>query len=418
MSTPTVDNESEIVTADGIPLRISIKRAERKRKIRAFGLIFPLFLFVLLFFVFPIVKLGLVSIDNSIVPDILVHSVVAIEEWDGNGLPPESVYAAMAKDLVEGKKNRTIGKVAKRLNFEKSGYRQLLISSARKSKRLNAPFKDALIQANKKWGEPAYWQILARENSPITFSYFFAALDLGINADGSIYMQPEEQSIYIEIFARTLVISAQVTIACLLLGFPIAYLMANLPARTSNLLIILVLLPFWISLLVRTTAWIVLLQDQGLINQTLQLIGVIDEPLGLIRNRIGVVVAMTHILLPFMTLPLFSVMKGINPSLMRAASSMGANPVQAFFQVYLPLTVAGIGAGGLLVFILSVGYYITPALVGGPQDIMASQLIDVQMNKQLNWNMASAIGVILLGITMVLFAIYNRLVGIDRMKLG
>ncbi|RLA43339.1 MAG: ABC transporter permease, partial [Gammaproteobacteria bacterium] len=331
MSISTIDNENEIVTADGTPLRISIKRAERRRKIRAFGLILPLFLFVLLFFVFPIIKLGLVSIDNSIVPDVLVHSVVAIEEWDGNGLPPESVYAAMAKDLAKGKKNRTIGRVAKRLNFEKSGYRRLLISSARKSEKLNAPFKDALIKINKKWAEPAYWQILARENSSITFSYFFAALDLGINADGSIYMQPEEQSIYIEIFARTLVISAQVTIACLLLGFPIAYLMANLPTRTSNLLIILVLLPFWISLLVRTTAWIVLLQDQGLINQTLQLIGVIDEPLGLIRNRIGVVVAMTHILLPFMTLPLFSVMKGINPSLMRAASSMGANPVQAFF---------------------------------------------------------------------------------------
>lgn len=414
----TLDAKNEITTADGTSLRVSIKRAERKRKRKAFALVFPLFIFVLLFFVFPIIKLGLVSVDNSVVPRVLVNSAVAIEQWDGKNLPPEHVYAAMANDLVLGKKNRTIGKVAKRLNFEKAGYRQLLISSARKSGELTAPFKNALIKLNKKWADAVYWQILARENSTVTFSYFLRALDLGVNADGSIFSQPAEKSNYVKIFIRTLVISAQVTLACLLLSFPIAFLMANLPSRASNLLMILVLLPFWISLLVRTTAWIVLLQDQGLINQTLQYVGIIDEPLGLIRNRIGVVVAMTHILLPFMALPLYSVMKGINPFLMRAASSMGANPLKAFIRIYLPLTLAGIGAGGLLVFILSVGYYITPALVGGPRDIMASQLIDVQMNKQLNWNMASALGVILLSITMVLFSIYNRLVGIDRMKLG
>lgn len=410
--------DQPLTTADGIPLRQSIRRAERMHRLRAFGLVAPLFLFVLVFFVFPIGKLVLVSVDNEVVPNVLPNTVAAIEEWDGTDLPPESVYAALAADLVEGKKNRNIATVAKRLNFEKPGFRRMFISGARKSTKLKAPFKESVVKMDKKWGDPKYWQILKRESGSLTWSYLLRALDLGYDKEGSVTAVSESNAIFLNIFERTLLISAQVTVACLLLGFPIAYLLSTLPSKTSNLLMIFVLLPFWISLLVRTTAWIVLLQDQGVINQTLQALGIINEPLELIRNRVGVVIAMTHILLPFMILPLYSVMKGINPSLMRAARSMGANPAVAFWRVYTPLTVPGIGAGGLLVFILSVGYYITPALVGGPQDIMASQLIDVQMNQQLNWNMASAIGVVLLAITLVLFAIYNRLVGIDRMKLG
>jgi len=388
------------------------------QKLRAFGLVAPLFIFIMVFFVFPIAKLVTVSVDNSVVPEILPNTVEAIQEWDGVDLPPEPVWAAMAADLVEGKKNRNIAKVGKRLNFEKSGFRRLFVRSARKADKLTSPYKESLIKANKKWADPEFWQVIQRESGTYTMSYILAAVDMTYADDGSITMVEESNAVYLNIFGRTLLISAQVTLTCLLLGFPIAYLLSTLPSKTSNMLMIFVLLPFWISLLVRTTAWIVLLQDQGVINSILLGVGVLDEPLALIRNRVGVVIAMTHILLPFMILPLYSVMKGINPSLMRAAKSMGANPAVAFWRVYTPLTVPGIGAGGLLVFIISIGYYITPALVGGPKDIMASQLIDVQMNQQLNWNMASAIGVVLLAITLVLFAIYNRLVGIDRMKMG
>ncbi|WP_420549358.1 ABC transporter permease [Curvivirga sp.] len=412
------DSTQPLTTADGTPLRQSLRRAERLNKLRAFGLVAPLFLFILVFFVFPIAKLASVSVDNSIVPEILPNTVEAIQDWDGTDLPPEPVWEAMAADLVEGKKNRNIAKVGKRLNFEKPGFRRLLIKSARKADKLEAPYKESLIKANKKWADPEFWNVLKRESGSYTFSYILAAVDMTYSDDGSLTMVDDDNAVYLDIFGRTLFISAQVTLTCLLLGFPIAYLLSTLPAKTGNMLMIFVLLPFWISLLVRTTAWIVLLQDQGVINSALIGLGIIDEPLALIRNRVGVVVAMTHILLPFMILPLYSVMKGINPSLMRAAKSMGANPAIAFWRVYTPLTVPGIGAGGLLVFIISIGYYITPALVGGPKDIMASQLIDVQMNQQLNWNMASAIGVVLLAITLVLFAIYNRLVGIDRMKMG
>ncbi|MTI10150.1 ABC transporter permease [Curvivirga aplysinae] len=412
------DSSQPLTTADGTPLRQSLRRAERLNKLRAFGLVAPLFLFILVFFVFPIAKLASVSVDNSIVPEILTNTVEAIQDWDGTDLPPEPVWKAMAADLVEGKKNRNIAKVGKRLNFEKPGFRRLLIKSARKADKLEAPYKESLIKANKKWADPEFWRVLQRESGDYTFSYILRAVDMTYSEEGSVTMVDDKNAVYLDIFGRTLFISAQVTLTCLLLGFPIAYLLSTLPAKTGNMLMIFVLLPFWISLLVRTTAWIVLLQDQGVINSALIGIGVINEPLELIRNRVGVVVAMTHILLPFMILPLYSVMKGINPSLMRAAKSMGANPAIAFWRVYTPLTVPGIGAGGLLVFIISIGYYITPALVGGPKDIMASQLIDIQMNQQLNWNMASAIGVVLLAITLVLFAIYNRLVGIDRMKMG
>ncbi|MDX1738798.1 MAG: ABC transporter permease, partial [Alphaproteobacteria bacterium] len=366
MSTASETSNQPLTTADGTPLRQSLRRSERLQKARAFGLVAPLFLFVLVFFVFPILKLVTVSIDNSVVPEILPNTVVAIEEWDGKDLPPEPVFAAMVADLIEGKKNRNIATVGKRLNFEYSGFRRLIIKSARRAEKLEAPYKEALIKSNEDWADPKVWQIIKRESGSVTWSYLLAALDMTYDAEGEISRVDGDQAIYVDIFARTLFISAQVTIACLLLGFPIAYLLSTLPSKTGNILMIFVLLPFWISLLVRTTAWIVLLQDQGVINSGLMFIGVIDEPLELIRNRVGVVIAMTHILLPFMILPLFSVMKGINPSLMRAASSMGANPLLAFWRVYVPLTVPGIGAGGLLVFIISIGYYITPALVGGP----------------------------------------------------
>jgi putative spermidine/putrescine transport system permease protein len=220
------------------------------------------------------------------------------------------------------------------------------------------------------------------------------------------------------VFLRTFWMSFVVTVVCLALGFPIAYLLANLPVRISNLLMILVLLPFWTSLLVRTAAWVVVLQREGPVNELLQWIGLIDEPLQLVFNRTGVYIAMSHILLPFMILPLYSVMKSIPPVYVRAAASLGANPVVAFLRVYLPQTVPGIGAGCLLVFILAMGYYITPALVGGPKDQMASYFIAFFTNNTINWGMASALGAVLLTATLLLYAVYSRLLGMDKVRLG
>ena len=183
---------------------------------------------------------------------------------------------------------------------------------------------------------------------------------------------------------------------------------------------ILVLLPFWTSLLVRTSAWIALLQQEGVINDLLVWIGVVadDARLQTIHNQIGTVVAMTHILLPFMVLPLYSVMKTIPPSYMRAALSLGANPVMAFFRVYFPQTVPGIGAGGILVFIIAIGYYITPALVGGTKGTLISNFIAYHISTSLNWGLAAALGIILLGLVLALYLLYDKIVGIDNMKLG
>lgn len=204
---------------------------------------------------------------------------------------------------------------------------------------------------------------------------------------------------------------AVITVICLLLAYPLAYLLANLPTRKSNLLMILVLLPFWTSILVRVAAWIVLLQSGGLINGALLKLGLIDQPLQLVFNRTGVYIAMVHIMLPFMILPIYSVMKGISPSYMRAAISLGCHPFASFWRVYFPQTVAGVGAGCLLVFILSIGYYITPALLGSPNDQMVSYFVAFYTNSTINWGMATALGGLLLLATLVLYVVYSWLVG-------
>ena len=214
--------------------------------------------------------------------------------------------------------------------------------------------------------------------------------------------------------------SLLITGLCLILAYPISYLLSTLPVRQSNVLMIMVLLPFWTSLLVRTSAWIALLQQEGVVNDLLVWIGVLAEDgrLAMIHNRTGTIVAMVHVLLPFMVLPLYSVMKTIPPNYMRAARSLGANPFTAFVRVYLPNTVPGIGAGVILVFIISIGYYITPALVGGQSGTLISNFIAYHLQGSLNWGLAAALGTILLVTVLMLYLLYDKVVGIDNMKLG
>lgn len=209
-----------------------------------------------------------------------------------------------------------------------------------------------------------------------------------------------------------------ITLMCLLLGYPLSYYLANAPPKWANLLMIFVLLPFWTSLLVRTTAWIALLQTNGVINSFLTSILVIAEPLELLYTEFATIIAMTHILLPFMILPLYSVMKGIDPSFLKAAISMGAKPPQAFLNVYLPNTMPGLSAGALLVFIISVGYYITPALVGGTDGQMISNIIAFHMQQSNNWGLAATLGTILLILILALYWLYDRFVGAANIKLG
>ena len=412
-----------LVTADGTPLRLSLARAMRRQKMWALLLVCPLFFFIMITFFVPIVDMLFRSVENSIVSEILPRSTTLLANWDATGkeLPAEAVFAAMVEDIKEGRQNRTITRVGQRLNYEKPGMSSLFRSTGRKAKRINsAPFKSELIKTNKKWGDIETWKLIKQFSPIYTDGYFLAAVDAKRQVDGQLTRVDEDVRIYVELFWRTLKLSLIITLVTLILGFPIAYLMAILPTKTSNLLIILVLLPFWTSLLVRTTAWIALLQQQGVINEILVFSGLFDgnnRP-QMIHNQFGSIVAMTHILLPFMVLPLFSVMKTIPKSYVRAAVSLGAHPWLAFWKVYFPNTVPGIGAGAILVFILAIGYYITPELVGGTEGTFISNRIAYHISGSLNWGLAASLGVILLGLVIALYVLYDKIVGIDNMKLG
>jgi putative spermidine/putrescine transport system permease protein len=404
----------------GLTLKQKLARAERINRLKAQGLILPLLVFLFVVFLLPIGILLYKSVENPEVVGSLPRTVEAIASWDGRGLPEEPVYQALAQDLAEARKNQTIGDLSKRLNMELAGYRSLLAKTGRALpfKQEPASYKDALESLDERWGDPAYWQVIRRNDSGITPYFLLASLDHRIDDLGELASATPDQAIYLDIFARTFWMGLVITAICLVLAYPLAYLLANLPTRTSNLLMILVLLPFWTSILVRVAAWIVLLQSGGLINSALIAMGVIDSPLQLVFNRTGVYVAMVHIMLPFMILPIFSVMKGISPSYMRAAISLGCHPFASFWRVYFPQTLAGVGAGCLLVFILSIGYYITPALLGSPGDQMISYFVAFYTNTTINWGMATALGGLLLLATMLLYVVYSWLVGASRLRLG
>jgi putative spermidine/putrescine transport system permease protein len=270
--------------------------------------------------------------------------------------------------------------------------------------------REKMLALDARWAETKYWQAIAKNASRWTPDYLLTAVDLRRSIEGGLERVAEDQRVFTGILLRTLEISAEVTLLCLLLAYPLSYWLSTLPARQANVLMILVLVPFWTSILVRVAAWIVLLQREGLVNKSLLALSIVDEPLTLLFNRTGVIISMVHILLPFMILPLYSVMKSVPPTFLRAAVSLGSPPLAAFFRVYLPQTWPGIGAGGLLVFILAFGYYVTPALLGGADDQMLSYYIAQYTNVDVNWGMACALGTVLLAATLILYAVYRRVV--------
>ena len=300
--------------------------------------------------------------------------------------------------------------------------RTLLMRSAARLERMDpAPpaerARETLLGLDPQWGEPATWRLIRSASASVTPYYLLAAVDLRVGADG-IERVPPDEALFVDVMLRTFKIAGVVTLACMVLGFPVAYQLANASPRAQGILMILVLLPFWTSLLVRICAWVVLLQKDGVVNLALMQAGLIAEPLQLVFNRTGVYLAMVHVMLPFMILPLYSVMRGISPNHLRAAASLGAAPVRAFLTVYLPQAAPGLVAGALLVFIISIGYYITPALLGGPQDQMISGFIAFFTNQTINWGMASALSVVLLLVTGVLVLTYRRLVRTSALELA
>jgi len=427
----TADVAMRYEVVGGQSLKRALARAERRNKVRAFLLVVPLLVFIGFAFLTPIAMMLYNSFWDPVIGNLFPKTVAQLEDWDATGAPtpPEATFEVFAAELSRAHKDRTVGRAATRLNYEYGGARSLVTKTARKISQVQVgPFmegrwKDKFLEIDEEWGGREVWATIKHAGALVTPNFYLKAFDYGRAPDGGIVAEPEFRRIYFltgwdSVWARTFWISALVTIFCVLLGYPVAHLLANLPMRVSNLLMILVLLPFWTSLLVRTTAWVVVLQTEGVLNDVMMFLGIIDDRIQLIFNRFGVLVSMTHILLPFMILPIYSVMKTISPSYERAARSLGATPWTAFWRVYFPQSLPGIGAGGLLVFILALGYYITPALVGGPTDQMVSYFIADHTTRSLNWGLASALGAVLLAGVLAVYLLYDKMVGIDNMKLG
>ncbi len=400
---------TSINTAD---LSRQLGRAQRRKQLRALALISPLLIFLLVFFMVPLGSLLTRAVENPEVANVLPRTGQALADWDRTSAPPDQAFSALLQDLGSLDSSSQAGILARRLNSEVPGARSLVMGTFRAlplgEPSSPAEARAALIEHDERWEELTYWQAIAKNSQRWTPDYLLASIDLRRDATGRVMAVDPEQAAFRTILVRTFEISLVVTVVALLMAYPLAYWLSTLPERKANLMLILVLLPFWTSVLVRIASWIVLLQNNGLVNRFLMWLGATDAPIPLLFNRVGVVIAMVHILLPFMILPLYSVMKTVPVNYMRAAVSLGSSPLHAFFKVYLPQTYPGVAAGSLLVFITSIGYYVTPALLGGPADQMLSYYVAYYTNVEVNWGMAAALGSVLLVATLVLYSLYRK----------
>jgi len=412
--------DGPLLTADGIPLKDSLQVSLRRSKLRAIALVGGPLLFLIFLFIIPIGSMLARSVDDSLVNKVFPTTLETFAAWDKTSEPPEALYAAFVNDLQNAEK-LDVGKVSTRMNYAKPGWKSLVKRTARKVRKMEeGPYKEALIKIDDRWADEKFWLSLGIMKDKQTLGYFLNAVDRTYDFDKNIIQIKEEQRVYNLLWYRTLLVSFIVTIACLILSYPVAYLLATLPMRISNLLIICVLMPFWTSLLVRIVAWMIMLQQNGVVNDTLVSMHLLsdDNRLAMMYNFNGTVIVMTQILLPFMILPLYSVMKTIPPTYMKAAQNLGATPTLAFIRVYMPQTIPGIGAGCILVFIVAIGYYITPELVGGKDGRLIGNMVAYHMQRSLNWGLAAAMGTILLVAILFLYWLYDKIIGIDNMKMG
>lgn len=398
---------------------VAVRRAARPARRAAFSLALPLVAFLVIAFVAPILYLLVTAVGNPETRSVLPQTLVALQAWDGKDVPDEAVFAALAVDLKQAKQDSTAALVGKRLNYEISGMRSRMLSASRMAAGLDTgPYRDKFLEADPLWASPDTWTVIKRNGASWTPYYLLTAVDLRQAPTGGLERVAPDQAIFLDVLGRTLLVAGMVTGLTLLLGYPVAYVLTIAPKTIAGIMMLMVLLPLWTSLLVRTTAWVVLLQSDGVINSVLMSLHITAEKVQLIFTRFGTVTAMTHIQLPFTILPIYSVMRAIQPTQLRAARSLGAGPTSAFWRIYAPQTLPGVVAGCLMTFILSLGYYITPALVGGPQDQMVSNFISTYINRDLNWGLAAALGVVLLVVTLAIYGIFLRLVGADKIKLG
>lgn len=393
--------------------------APKTRNRRGLLLTLPLLAFIAVFFVAPIGTMLVRSASNPLPASLMPRTAEALSGWDARALPDEAAHAALVEDF-RALRLEDANRVGAQLNFDLGGLNSLFRKTAREAGKLTAPFTESLPALDRKWAQQEVWAAIKVGTREVTAKNYLTAVDLKYGPQLEITPVAERDAIYLMLFGRTAWVAALVTLLCLALGYPLAWVLANAGPKTAGILMILLLLPFWTSLLVRTTAWIALLQTQGVVNDVMVWLGVVDdaERVQLVYNMTGTLIAMTQVLLPFMVLPLYSVMKTIPPVYLKAASSMGARPFTGFWRVYLPLTMPGVAAGALLVFILAAGYYITPALVGGASGQLISNLIAYHVQQSLNWGLAAALASVLLAAVIALYLVFNRLAGADRLRFG
>ncbi|MBX4929413.1 ABC transporter permease [Rhizobium binae] len=378
-----------------------------RRHTGSFALVLPLTLFLGVFFIWPLLTVLQQAVSDPVVSKNLPRTTTAVSAWNLTSEPSDEMRKALVDDLKALDDDQNLGEVVRRLNSAQPGFRTLMRKTVAAVRDGTGPID--LREVDARWNDIAFWRAITEATEPYTDRNLLAAVDLQHDASGAIVAMPPGESANRAILLRTFAVAAIVTLATCLIGLPYAMLAAAASGWRRQLLLAAVLLPLWTSLLVRTAAWYVLLQDKGLINSLFISLGLLSGPLPLLFNRTGVVIAMTHVLLPFMVLPIYSVLIAIPGNLMPAAASLGARPIRAFLHILLPLALRGIASGGLLVFMAALGYYITPALIGGPKDQMISSVIAFYATGSANWGMAGALGMVLLAVTIVLYGIYGRL---------
>jgi len=400
-----------------------LRREEQFKRVRAFSVVAPLLVLTLVMFIAPLVDMLSRSVRDDSVAQAIPRTLHVLESWSASdGVPPEDAFRALAAELAQSSNGpATWGTVARQLNFEWPGARGVVQKAFRRS--MLAPpssWREAFAELSPEWEDPAFWAALKRVGQPLSLRQYAYAVDLRLDQNDQLKLAPDEQRLYVGLFWRTFWVSAGVTLFCALLAYPLAYLLASSSAKVAGLLLMLVLMPFWTSVLVRTSGWIVLLQDQGVVNDLLIWAGAVSDATkpSLNNNLFATFVAMSQILLPFIVLPIFSVMKTIPPTYLRAARSLGAPPLYCFLRVYFPMTLPGVAAGMSLVFIQAVGFYVTPALVGGQSGQLISAMISHHMQSSLNWGLAAAVSVLLLSAVLTLYWISRRLVGPGPIKVA
>jgi putative spermidine/putrescine transport system permease protein len=395
-----------------------IRASEHRETLRPLALAAPLLLLLFFSFGAPIVALLSRAVYEPTIANALPHTIAALRQDSSAGVPDEPVFLAFAADLREAQAAGAVYEFAKVLNTRLSGARSQVLRAARYVVQDPAASKEGMIKAAPLLGEQQAWKAIRDGTHRFTTFFLLSAFDLRWTDQGTIGAVPADQAVYIRVFGRTFLIATIVTLATLALAFPLSYLMTNIRPTLAGIVLVLVLLPFWTSILVRTAAWTVILQKYGLLNDLLLWLGITSERLELMYSRTGLIIAMTHIQLPFTLLPIYSVMRSVQPSQLRAAQSLGGRPFTVFWRVYLPQVMPGVLAGCLLTFILCLGYYITPVLIGGASDQLISNFIANYVNVELNWEMAAALSFVLLASTLGLYVTMTRYLGLDLFKMG